>query len=310
MQDILNLNYRVWLVNMITIRQMYLDDLEAVTEVDALAFQTERRTYQHLRACLELNPKGCFVATVTEDSPIGYIFSRIWGSLGWMGVGGVHPEHQQKGIGKALFNKTVQHLQEVGCAAIGGSTQTADDVGIWASLGCVPGPPNLEMHKFVNPTSVNSPFAFFSQLDRELALKAIRQISQEARPGLDYSAEVCNACDYAWGETLLFGWPYPWALAIIRTDPIRKSVTQTLRISVLAMHTAARQQLVEVFSAIEQLAYDRHYSKLEIFVDAGIPDALQQALNYGFKVKDLWIRLALHQTPPLPTAIDLSLWAM
>lgn len=289
---------------------MILADLEDVAELDALAFQAERRTQQHLKACLELNPHGCFVATSADGSPVGYVFSRRWGNLGWIGVGGVHPAHQRQGWGKALVSRTIQQLQASGCTTVGGSTQTANNVGIWASLGFVPGAPTLEMVKPAAAAQFPATAMLLSQLDRAQALQAICQISHTVQPGLDYTAEVCNADEYGWGETLLFGWPSPWAFALLRTDPIRPGLAHTLRISVLVMPHEVRQRLPEVLSAIEDLAWEKHYKQLDLFVDTSTPDALQHALKYGFRVRSLWIRMALNQSPPPPSGVDLSLWAM
>ena len=289
---------------------MTLADLEDVAELDVLAFQTVRRTQQHLKACLELNPRGCFVASLSDDSPIGYVFSRRWGALGWIGVGGVHPDHQRQGWGKALVNQAIQHLQASGCTTIGCSTQTANNVGTWASLGFAPGAPTLEMVKRVEAIQSPTRAMPLSQLDRVQVLQAIRQISHAVQPGLDYTAEVCNADEYGWGETLLFGWPSPWAFALLRMDPIRPGLAHTLRISVLAMPHEVRQRLPEVLSAIENLAGEKHDTQLDLFVDTSAPDALQHALKYGFRVRSLWIRMALNQAPPPPSGVDLSLWAM
>lgn len=289
---------------------MTIDDLAAVAEVDALSFQLEQRSTDHLQASFALNPGGCWVATAGNDRLIGYVFSRHWGDLGWVGVGGVHPEYQGQGIGRMLMVQTIQNLRESGCKTIGLSTQTAADVGIWTSLGFLPGVPSLEMSKQVQPTGKASDFAYFSQIDRALSLPAIRQISHAARPGLDYTSEVQNAFDYGWGDTVLFGWPNPWALAILRTKAFRPSLAHSMRIPVIAGSNISEQRLTQLFTIVEQLAYEKGFTHLTLFVDSNLPEALRNSISYGFRANDLWIPMVLHQVPPKPQALDFSLWAM
>ncbi len=297
---------------MSSIRQMTLKDLADVAELDALAFNAKPRTYSHLKACLNLNPRGCFVATATDGRLVGYVFSRMWGRLGWIGVGGVRPDQQRKGFGTALVSRAIKHLRDSGCETIGISTaaEKPDNVGLYTRLGFLPGPPTLELTKTTERPRECLPFAFLSNLGRDMTLEAVRQLSQQVMSGLDYRSEVRNACDYRWGETLLFGWPQPWAFAIVRTDPIREDSTQKMGIAVLAMPRYARKRLPEVLRAIEGLAGNRNYAQVCLAVNASDPDALQQALMYGFCVSHLRIRMTLEYPPEPPTGVDLSRWAM
>ncbi len=297
---------------MTSIRLMTLNDLAQVAELDALAFNTTRRTDKHLQACLDLNPTGCFVATAPNNHLIGYVFSRMWGRLGWIGVGGVRPDQQRKGFGTALVSRAIKHLRDSGCETIGWSTEAAkpDNVGTWARLGCLLGPPTLELTKTTEQSKECLPFAFLSNLDRDMALEAVRQLSQQVMSGLDYTSEARNACDYCWGETLLFGWPQPWAFAIVRTEPIREDSAHNLGIAVLAIPMHARKHLPEVLSAIEGLACNRNYSQLALAVNASDSESLQQAFRYGFRVKAVRIRMTFEQRLEPATGVDLSRWAM
>jgi hypothetical protein len=69
------------------LRPMSTTDVAEVIRLDALTFaeylgqngvSIPPRTHENVQACLDLNPRGCFVAEA--DTLIGYIFSRRWGT--------------------------------------------------------------------------------------------------------------------------------------------------------------------------------------------------------------------------------------
>ncbi len=298
---------------MLSIRLMTLNDLTEVAELDALAFNTTRRTNKHLRACLELNPSGCFVAIVPDNHLVGYVFTRIWGNLGWIGVLGVHPDQQRGGFGKALVNTAIQSLRSSGCHRIGLSTaaENPNNVGLYARLGFLPCCPTLELFKITKQPREDIPFTSSNQLDPDKALQIVSQISQQARFGIDYLSEVYNARKYQWGETLFFGESKPWAFALVRTESKRKeSVQKVLEISVIVMSHEKREQLPKIFGAIEGLAYKRNFSEIHLAVNTSDSESLQQALKYGFRVKAVRIRMTLEHLLEPATGVDLSRWAM
>jgi GNAT superfamily N-acetyltransferase len=298
---------------MSSIRPMTLNDISDVAEIDALAFDRPPRSAQHLEACLHLNPAGCFVATEPNGHPVGYAFSRIWGSLGWIGVLGVHPDWQGKGFGQALVRAAIAQLRTSGCQCIGLSTsaEKPQNVALYLHLGFLPGFPTLELVKATEPSGKSPPLAFFSQLDRETALEAVRQIGQEVEFGLDYTSEAGNACDYGWGETLLFGFPQPWGVAIVRTVPVRAAAAgKVMDVPILAIPKLTRDRLPEVLAAIEELAYNQNFTQILLTVNASDPDALQQALMCGFRVNRVRIRMTLESSPAPQMGVNLTKWEM
>lgn len=295
------------------IRLMTLNDLSQVAEVDALAFNTTRRTGRHLQACLDLNPPGCFVATASDNHVVGYVFTRIWGKLGWIGVLGVDPNWQGGGFAKALVNTAIQSLRNSGCQIIGLSTaaENPNNVGLYVRLGFLPNYPTLELIKTTKQPREYIPFTFSNQLDRDRALKIVSQISQRARSGLDYASEVDNAYEYQWGKTLFFGESQPWAFALVRTEPKRENLLQkVLEISVMAMPHEMPERLPKLFTAIEEFAYKQNFSQIHLTVNTSDLNSLQQALRSGFRVKAVRIRMTLDHLLEPATGVDLSRWAM
>jgi GNAT superfamily N-acetyltransferase len=304
---------------MFSLRPMTLSDLPLVAAIDALAFAALPRTLRHLEACLQLNPQGCFVATLPQDEVVGYGFSRRWGRVGWIGVLGVRPDQQGRGAGKALVQQITQHLQSAGCDIIGLATEAdrPEDVGIYIHLGFVPDPPTLELAKAITPVAIPpSPesaasFVRIDQVDFKAGLQAVADLSQAARDGLDYRPEVQSATTYGWGDTLLFGWPQPWAFAIVRTESIRADEPdRVLAIVALVMPDQGRSRLSQVLLALEQLARQDHFSRLTIAVNASDPEAVQITANCGFRVEQVEIRMTLGRLLEPSQGVDLSHWMM
>lgn len=296
-----------------SIRLMTLNDLAQVAELDALAFNTTKRTHRHLQASLDLNSKGCFVATAPNNTLFGYVFTRIWGTLGWIGVLGVHPDQQGKGLGKALVETAINGLRNSGCQMIGLSTaaENPNNVGLYVSLGFLPSYPTLELFKTMKQPREDSPLSFLNQIERDRALEIVTQISQQARVGLDYTSEVRNALNYQWGEILFFGESQPWAFALVRTEPKREdSAQKVLEISAIAIPYEKRQQLPKLLNAIEELAYKRNYSQIHLAINTSDPESLKQTLRASFRVKAVRIRMTLKQLLESATGVDLSRWAM
>jgi GNAT superfamily N-acetyltransferase len=297
-------------------------DIEVVSQLDVLAFtaysrQTgyagpiHPRTHENILACLNLNPTGCFVAEL--DRIVGYIFSRILGTTGWIGTFGVHPEYQGKGVGWSLLKAAVEHLQGTNCEVIGLETMSDSpyNVGFYSRYGFLPTFPTVLLIKKTKPVAIAPPYTTLSQIDIEEVLSAITQLCQAAYPGLDCAPEVSNAKNYKWGETLLIGWPNPWAFAIVRTTPKREgSVEPIADVSVLVIPSKSRESLVEAFKAVEDFVHKRGFGQVILSVNTSDGEALQQTLSYGFRVHAVVLRMVLDgkYTPPVERV--LSRWLM
>ncbi len=96
----------------VTVRRMRLQDTEAVLRIDEKItgtpheVQWESRIIDHLSQ----NPLGCLVAEV-DGKVAGFIFGDIRGwefaipKSGWIEIVGVDPDHQGKGVARALIEK-------------------------------------------------------------------------------------------------------------------------------------------------------------------------------------------------------------
>jgi ribosomal protein S18 acetylase RimI-like enzyme len=307
---------------MVSIRQMTTTDIDVVSQLDALAFAAPSRqqgdhspvhprTHHNVLASLNLNPSGCFVAEA--DKPIGYIFSRIWGTIGWIGTFGVHPDCQGHGIGRSLLTAAVEHLQGAGCMTVGLETMSDSpyNVGFYGHSGFLLTYPTVLLLKATGPVPMASPCSVLSHLEYEEALSAITQISEVACPGLDYAPEVSNAREYKWGETLLLGWPKPWAFAIVRTIPKREGLAWSMAdVSVLVLCSKAEESLAEALRAVEAIVHGQGFEQMLLAVNTADGEALQQVLDYGFRVHSVWLRMIFEGKDTPPIGRVLSRWMM
>ena len=307
---------------MVSIRRMIAADTDAISQLDALAFTAylrqkghsgpvPTRTRGNVLACLNLNPGGCFVAEA--DAPIGYIFTRVLGATGWIGTFGVHPDCQGRGIGRLLLTAAVEGLQGAGCTTIGLETMADSpyNVGFYSRFGFLLTLPTVLLAKETGPFATVPPFTVLSQLENEEALSAVTQISQAACPGLDYAPEVSNARAYAWGETLLFGGPQPWAFAVVRTTPKGEGAVESVAdVSALVVRSKAGERLIAALQAVEIFAHSRGFGQVSLAVNTADGEALQQALGYGFRVRNIALRMVLDGKYTLPAGRVLSKWLM
>ena len=307
---------------MVSIRRMTPTDIEDVSQLDVLAFtpycrQTgyngpvHPRTRRNVLACLNLNPTGCFVAET--DELVGYIFTRTWGTTGWIGTFGVHPDCQGQGIGRSLLTAAVEHLQRASCMTIGLETMSDSpyNVGFYSRFGFLPTFPTVLLVKETGSVAIASPYTVLSQLETDEALSAITQISQAACSGLDYAPEVSNAREYGWGETLFVGWPQPWAFAIVRTTPKREGAVElTADVSVLAIWSKAAESLAVVLQAVEAFVHSRDLEQVSLAVNTADGEALQQALGRGFRVYAVVLRMIFDGKYTPPVGRVLSKWLM
>jgi GNAT superfamily N-acetyltransferase len=296
------------------------DQSNAVAQLEAAAFSEYGRlrgwtpvprTQQNILACLNLNPGGCFVATI--EAPVGFIYSRRWGDVGWIGTFGVHPDFQGQNIGQSLLAAAIRHLEQAGCTTIGLETMPDSpyNVGLYARLGFRPVSPTLTLEKKTGLTTQSADYTLLSQLPEAEALSAVTQISQAAWTGLDYAPEAENADEYKWGETLLCGWPQPWAIAIVRTAPRLEGMSGPLcDVSALVVHPEMRQQFPQILQAVETFAQRQNVPQVRLPINAMDWPVLQQALEYDFRVYHVMLRMIFKQNSVRPAGIDLSRWAM
>jgi GNAT superfamily N-acetyltransferase len=118
--------------------------LKDLIRVDHQSFNRhEPRSIENLHALRLSDPEGCFVA-LDEDEIVGYSYSKVLGSDGYLGPVGLLPEYRKSGYGKLLILKSLQYLKSR-CNVIGLEVlpESGGNIGLYHRMGFVSGPPSL-----------------------------------------------------------------------------------------------------------------------------------------------------------------------
>jgi GNAT superfamily N-acetyltransferase len=91
-------------------------DLPFADSVRALAGWNQ--TLEDWERFLAMNPGGCFLAE-WDGAPAGTATTTLYGTeLAWVGMLLVHPEYRRRGVGQALLQRCIEHLQSRGVRCI------------------------------------------------------------------------------------------------------------------------------------------------------------------------------------------------
>lgn len=299
---------------MINIRLMNKSDVDGVREADLLAFsvyQTSRplRTKDNILSCLELNPEGCFIAE--KEKIVGYIFSRMVGKVGWIGVFGVAPEYQGKGIGRTLLLEAYNFLNKNGCSLIGLETMPFSpyNIGLYLKFGFSISLPTLIFCKKLDSKKEagNIKECFYENEK----LEVISQISRSVLSGLDYKGEVKNANFFQWGKTIIFGSAKPVGFCILKTSPVLENQElDSLYVNALVVNSVSKNKFIEALKIIEHFAVKNNFKKVTIpvnMINAGVAHWL---LEEKYQVQQYKVRMIKKGNYNNLSGIELSRWSM
>ena len=273
---------------------------------------------------LDGDPDGSFIAVDDNERPVGYIFTRTFGQVGFFGPFGVVPTHQGSHVGKALVRATVEYMARCGCTTIGLETmpETAYNIGLYSKLGFQLFTLTLRVRKELESgeTALPGNVAVIKQPEDAL-VDEIRSISSTLEDGLDLSKEVAllrkhpiGACltyrrnDEVCGFALCYAFPdtvglYP------PSDP------QNVRIRLLGMRVGrcGQEDLRAFIAACE--AYTRGLGRQTVTVPiyAGYDASLHTLFDLGYRVDDGYPSLVRMTQRPYqlehPDAVCLYEWA-
>lgn len=132
---------------------MRFEDIEQIKEIDKLCFKAEaKRNSTGIEGYIEASNNASIVYEL-NGKVASYNFIHLWGSFAWFGPFGVHPQHQGKGIGKALINHTIKILKEdYNVSTIGLNTmpESSYNVGFYINMGFNPLKLSLSLKKDID----------------------------------------------------------------------------------------------------------------------------------------------------------------
>lgn len=282
------------------IRRMRPEDAHKIIQLDVASFKIyypakQPRSEQNILSCLALNPAGCFVAMDTDL--VGFVFSRKWERLGWIGTFGVHPKYHSKGIGRELLSKAYEQLNQ-NCDIIGLETmpEAPYNVGMYLKMGFNLIAPTLLLAK----TELGSTRK--ASLLSATSPRHISTISRKLLRGIDYGIEAENALQYKWG-TPLAG---KGGFCILSAH----NSTKDRFILVNALGCPQGKEFISHLQSIENYALEQDATRIVLPINAIHQSAIQTLLKTGYKVKKCSVRMLKKGNYGDFRAVDMSRWAM
>jgi ribosomal protein S18 acetylase RimI-like enzyme len=308
------------------IRPMLEADADAVRRVDMLAFsplfiktglprdaagEFPLRTRENILAALAIFPAGCFVADAGEELA-GYIFARVWGSVGWVGVFGIHPEYQGQRVGQRLLDASVEALWRAGCQLIGLETipDSYYNIGLYTRKGFRPITMTFALQKDVQSGLSSAECRALSAQD-EHGLAEVSRISRAAWDLLDLRAEAAYALEYGWGQVVLVGSAAPYAAAVVRVANRRENTANTLyEVSALAGLPDSRARLPQLAQALERFAAQQGFAQLRLILNSADWESMHTLSGLGYRVVHSAVRMILTGHYGAHPGLEFSRWAM
>lgn len=288
----------------------------------AMMFPTKQPVYG---TYLDGDPEGSFIAVDEHDLPVGYIFTRTLGAVGFFGPFGVVPRAQASHVGKALVEATVRYMERCGCTTIGLETmpETAYNLGLYSKLGFRLFTMTLRLHKELGPGPSDLP-ANVEVVTRpsDALLASVSEISGTLEPGLDQSKEVGLLRQYPLGAVLTYeagGAVRGFALCYAFPDTVGlypPSDARDVRIRMLGMDAerCGQDDLERFIRACEAYARSLGRATVTLPIYAEYFASLQTLFRLGYKVHDGFPSLvklvrADYYHVPHPGAVSLYEWA-
>lgn len=287
----------------------------------AIQFPTKQPVYG---TYLDGDPQGSFIALDDSGQPVGYIFTRTFGRVGFFGPFGVVPKHQGTDVGKALVRATIDYMERAGCTTIGLETmpETAYNLGLYTKLGFKLFTLTLRLYKQIGNGQTQLP-GNVRAIDQptDKLLQQVRAISLTLEDGLDFSKEVGLLNKYPIGTCLTYekaGEVCGFALCYAFDETVGlypASDPRDLRVRILGMHSqrCGQEELRAFMGACEAYARSRGRKTVTVPIYAEYFASLNTLYSLGYRVHDDYpslIKLAQHDYHvPHPDAVNLCEWA-
>ena len=119
----------------LNIRNLTTADLNNIDPVLRVAYGTASSFKSELQIYLQLQPDGWLIAEC-DGVPVGMVGAVDYGIFAYIGLLGVHPSFQRRGIGQSLMERILAWLDERGCL---NAVLDATEVGtpLYSTLGFV-----------------------------------------------------------------------------------------------------------------------------------------------------------------------------
>lgn len=269
------------------------------------------RAPEYIIPYIELNPNGSLVA-IDKRKVVGAIFVHVWGKFGWIGTFGVHPDYQNKGVGKELMSSAIKYLdveKNVTKLSLETMTSSAVNIGLFSKLGFKPAFQTMSLQKQIAFASEKQKrlnellekdrleIEYFSEEpQQEDALTRCSWLSSKIENGLDYSSKIVVTEKYNQGETILLkkdGFIIAFANCKLKSNYQEDTDNPTLIVKILVIDKDEKNK--QVFDALllccEDFGQKNGKTELRISVNSSYWLAYEYLLKYGFHIRSSVLRM-------------------
>jgi ribosomal protein S18 acetylase RimI-like enzyme len=281
-------------------RAAALDDVIRIEQEAFSAYRLPPRTRANVEYAYGLNPDGCFVA-MNEGVPVGFIFSRAWGSVGLVGTFGVDERCRGRGVGRRLLRAAVASLQGTGrCRVIGLETmaESSYNIGLYLDEG----------FRLVGPTTI---------LEKDLAPGAGGKPLPPVPPGTGWMQPYSDAvfAGFDLGNEVdpdTVPVPLDGGFALVRVRPIREGLANDdAYVKALVLTGKTERGFARAIDRVERFCADRGFAKVTCPVNASEHPVDAWLVRRGFRVVRVAVRMVLGDMAYAPrSGIELSRWIM
>lgn len=260
---------------------------------------------ERVQTSLDREPTGVRVGE-WQGEIAAVCMSRSYGSLGWFHTLGVHPQAQRRGFGKQMVADAAAYLSGRGARSIGLMTwpDALDNITFYQRLGF--GAVGLSAYAYRQTygaaASGRAPVQgrMLSSLaadELDAALDGVSRLSDQALPGLDYSAWLRWLIERKTGDALLV-----WrderlvALALAQTRPGNDWLEGRL---LVVSPQATSTEMAWTTEYIRRWALNHHFASLSFPLDVMAPGVIRFYNELGWRLYgDTMLNLMSGPWPP------------
>lgn len=277
------------------------DDRELVRQIDRDAFERVRRERGELSERLRLRTAENIAAAFERPFPgvaleaprgrvVGYCFTHVWGSLGWLGTLGITPDRQGLGLGRPLVAAGLKLLDQAGCTihALETMPDSGRNLALYARLGLEPHRLTLLCQGAPSPAR-ETRWTIWAGEDG-----ALSAIGNAFAPGLDLTPAARWLRREEAGETLVWhdDAGQPVCFAALRHTPRRPySVQAYLTVEAAACLPRAAHDWPRFLAEMQTYALQRGKAGFVLPVNAQQSSLLRALLDAGMQIVHTRVRM-------------------
>lgn len=245
-----------------------------------------------------------FGATL-DGKLVGTNFATRWGSFGFFGPITIHPDVQERGIGRALLDQAMAQFDAWSTPHVGLFTfaHSAKHVALYQKYGFYARFLTAIMSAPVKARPATAGWSRFSALSearQNEALRSCRDVAETLYPGLDLTEEIRETHAQGLGDTVLLEGPNGLAaFAVCHYGPRSEAGADHCFIKFGAVRDGAfaEQNYLRLLDACEALAVAAGMPNLLAGANMARHEAYRHLVDRGFRTEIQGVAMHRHNDP-------------